>query len=53
MYTLLLSFLVILDVYRSFILNQIMFTKYCLTDWISKLPGYLGDLKSTELGSTW
>ena len=27
------------DVYRSFIWNKTTFTKYCLTQWISKLPG--------------
>ena len=26
------------DVYRSFIWNNTTFTKYCLTQWISKLP---------------
>ena len=32
------SFAVISDVYRSFIWNKTAFTKYCLTQWISKLP---------------
>ena len=30
--------MVISDVYRSFIRNKTTFTKYCLTQWISKLP---------------
>ena len=34
-----LSFTVISDVYSSFIPNEITFTKYCLTQWISKLLG--------------
>ena len=38
MYKLLLSFTVISDVYRS-IPNKIIFTEYCLIQWISKLPG--------------
>ena len=38
-YKLLLIFMVISDVYRSFIQNKTMFTKYCLTQWISKLQG--------------
>ena len=33
-----MSFMVILDVYRSFIPSKITFTKYCLTQWISKPP---------------
>ena len=32
-------FMVISDVYRSFIPNETTFTKYCLTQWIPKLPG--------------
>ena len=36
---LLLSFIVISDMYRSYIPNQTTFTKYFLTQWISKLPG--------------
>ena len=35
---LLFSITVISDVYRSFIQNKTTFTKYCLTQWISKLP---------------
>ena len=35
---LLLSFTVISDAYRSIIWNKIIFIKYCLTQWISKLP---------------
>ena len=38
-YQLLLSFAVILDVYRSFTINKTTFTKYCLTQWISTFPG--------------
>ena len=39
-YKLVLSFFtVISDVYRSFIPNKIAFTKYCHTQWISKLHG--------------
>ena len=38
-YKLLLSFSIISDVYRSFIRNKTAFIKYCLTQWISKLPG--------------
>ena len=34
-----LSFMVFSDVNRSFISNKIAFTKYCLFQWISKLPG--------------
>ena len=34
---LLLSFTVILDVYRPIIPNKTTFTKHCLTQWISKL----------------
>ena len=37
-YKLLLSFKVISDVYKSFIPNKTTFTKYCFTQWISKLP---------------
>ena len=37
-YRLLLSFTIISDVYRSFIKDKITFSKYCLTQWISKLP---------------
>ena len=33
-----LNFMVILNVYRCFIANETVFTKYCLTPWISKLP---------------
>ena len=36
---LVLSFTAISDVYRSFIKNKIIFTNYCLSQWISKLPG--------------
>ena len=36
---LLLSFMVISDVYMAFIWNKTTFTKYFLTQWISKLPG--------------
>ena len=46
---LLLSFIVISIVYMSFIPNLTAFTKYRLTQWISKLTGAL---KSTERGST-
>ena len=38
-YKLLLSLTVISDVCRSFISNKTAFAKYCLTQWISKLPG--------------
>ena len=38
-YSVILSFTVISDVYRSFIQNKTAFTKYCLTQWIPKLPG--------------
>ena len=34
----LLSFTVILNVNMSFIPNKTTYTKYCLTQWISKLP---------------
>ena len=34
-----LSYMVISDVHRSFLLNKTTFTKYCLTQWSSKLPG--------------
>ena len=36
---LLLSFILIPDVSRSFIRHKSTVTKYCLTQWISKLPG--------------
>ena len=39
-YKLILSFTVISDVYRSFIPNKTTFTKYCLTQWISKLCSF-------------
>ena len=38
-YKLLSSFAIISDVYKSFIRNKATFTKYCHTQWISKLPG--------------
>ena len=38
MYKLLLIFIIILYVYRSFIPSKTTFTKYCLTLWISQLP---------------
>ena len=38
-YKLILSFTVISDVYCSFMPNKTKFTKYCLTQWISDLPG--------------
>ena len=38
-YKLLLSFMVISKVYMSSIVNKTAFTTYCLTRWISKLPG--------------
>ena len=38
-FKLLLSFMVISDVYRSFLRNKTIFIKFCLTQWISKLPG--------------
>ena len=38
-YKLHLSFTVISDVCKSFIPNKITFAKYCLAQWISKLPG--------------
>ena len=38
-YRLLLGFAIISDFYMSFIPNKTTFTKYCLTQWISKLPG--------------
>ena len=38
-YKLRLSFTVISDVCRSFIPNETTFTKYCLTQWVSKLHG--------------
>ena len=31
--------MIISDVYKAFIHNKTTFTKYCLTLWISKLPG--------------
>ena len=37
-----LSFSINTDVYRYFIQNDITFTKYCITEWISK---YLGSLE--------
>ena len=37
MYKLFVSFIVISDVYKSFIPNKATFTKYCLTQWILKL----------------
>ena len=37
--TLLLSFMVISDVYAPFIPSKTTFIKYCLTQWISYLPG--------------
>ena len=37
-YKLLSSFTVISDAYRTFIPNKTTFTKYCFTQWISKLP---------------
>ena len=39
MYKLLLSFMVISNIYRSFIPNKATFTKYCLSQWISKFHG--------------
>ena len=39
MYKLLLSFIVISDIYKSFIPNKTTFTQYCLSQCISKLPG--------------
>ena len=39
MFKFLLSFTVIFFVYRSCLPNETTFTKYCLTQWISKLPG--------------
>ena len=33
------SFMIISDVYSSFIPNKTTLTKYCLTQWIPKLPG--------------
>ena len=36
-YKLLLCFTVIPDVYKSFFPNKTTYTKYCLTQWISKL----------------
>ena len=39
MYKLLVIFIIISGVYRSFIPKKPTFTKYCLTKWISKLPG--------------
>ena len=38
-YKLLLLYAVISDAYKSFIANKTIFTQYCLTLWISKLPG--------------
>ena len=38
-YTLPLSFTVISDVDKSFVPHWTTFTKYCLTQWISKPPG--------------
>ena len=38
MYKLLLSFTVISDVYRLIIQNKTKYTKYCLTQWFSKIP---------------
>ena len=54
-YKLLFSFTVISDVHKSFIPYKTTFTKYCLTQWISKLLGsfeihwirqYLGNFMS-------
>ena len=42
-YKLLLSVIVISDVYRSLLPNKTIFTKYCLTQWVSN-----GSLKSTN-----
>ena len=42
-YSVILSYTVISDVYRSFIQNKTTFTKYCLP----------GALKSTEYGTNW
>ena len=41
-----LSFMVIWDVYRSLIWNKTTFIKYCLTRWISKVPGIPVDFKA-------
>ena len=38
-YKLLMSFTVISCVYTSFVWSKTTFTKYCLTQWISNLPG--------------
>ena len=38
-YKLLLSLTVIANLCRSFNPNKTIFTKYCLTQWISKLSG--------------
>ena len=38
MYKLLVIFIIISGVYRSFIPKKTTSTKYCLTQWISKLP---------------
>ena len=38
MYKSLMSFVVVPDVYMSFIPNETTFTKHCHTQWISKLP---------------
>ena len=48
-YKILLRFMVISDVYRSFIPNKTAFTKYCLTQWISKLPHKLWNSLSKAL----
>ena len=45
-----IEMVVILDVCRSFIWNKTTFTKYCLIQWISKLPGAL---KFTEKDSNY
>ena len=39
-YKLLLSCMVVADVYRFFIPNKTTFTKCCLTQWIWKLPSF-------------
>ena len=48
-YKLLSSLTVISDDYMSFILDKTTFTRYCMTQWISKLPGELWNPLSKEL----
>ena len=49
-YNLRLSFVVIYDVYMSFIPNKSTFTKHCRTPWISKFLGSFGQYLVYFLG---